>query len=75
MPIHNNSIHALAAKLYKIANDIFPKIMSEVFKPRDTPCHNLRHTWQSTDPLMVFITELNQCCIWDQKLRANTCRN
>ena len=25
--------------------------MSEVFKPRDTPCYNLRHTWQSADPL------------------------
>ena len=29
-----------------------PKIMSKVFKLRDTPCYNLRHTLQfSTDPI------------------------
>ena len=42
--------HALAIKSNKIANDVSPKIMSEVFKLRDTPCYNLRHTSQfSTD--------------------------
>ena len=29
-----------------------PKIMSEVFKLRDTPCYNLQHTSQfSADPI------------------------
>ena len=31
---------------------MFPKIVSEVFKLRDTPFYNLRHTSQfSTDPI------------------------
>ena len=37
--IHCNHIHALAIELYKFANDMSPKIMSEVFKLRDT-CRN-----------------------------------
>ena len=50
--IHYNNIHALATVLYKIANYMSPKIMSEVFKLRDTLCYNLRHTSQfSTDPI------------------------
>ena len=50
--IHHNNIHALATELYKFANDMSPKIMSEVFKLRDTPCYNLRHASQfSTDPI------------------------
>ena len=37
--IHCNNIHVLATELYKFANDMSPKIMSEVFKPTDT-CRN-----------------------------------
>ena len=36
--IHCNNIHALAIESHKIANDMSPKSMSEVFKLRDTPC-------------------------------------
>ena len=51
VPIHYN-VHALAIELYKITNDMSPKTMSKVFKLRDTPCFNLRHTLQfSTDPI------------------------
>ena len=49
---HYSNIHVLIFELYKIANDMSPKIMTEVFKLRDTPCFNLRHTSQfSTDPI------------------------
>ena len=44
--INYNNIHALAIELYNIAHDMSPEIMSEVFKLRDTPCYNLRHTSQ-----------------------------
>ena len=36
--IHYNNIQALALEWYKIANDVSPKIMNEVFQLRDTPC-------------------------------------
>ena len=50
--IQYSKIHALAIELYKIANDMSPIIMSEVFKLRDTPCISLWHTSQfSTDPV------------------------
>ena len=49
--IHYNNVHAFVIELYKIANDMSLKIMSKVFKLRDTPCYNLRHTSHfSTDP-------------------------
>ena len=41
--IHYNDIHALAAELNKIANDMSPKIMIEVFKLRDSPSYNPFH--------------------------------
>ena len=50
--IHYNNIHALATKLYKIANDMSPEMMSEVFKLRDTPCYNLRLTSQFSADLI-----------------------
>ena len=38
--------------MYKVTNDMSPDIMNEVFKLRNTPRYNLRHTWQfSTDPI------------------------
>ena len=42
--IHHNSIHALAIEMYKVANDMSPDIMNGVFKLRNTPHYNLRHT-------------------------------
>ena len=52
VPIHYNNIHALVIELHKIANAMSPKVMSEVFKLRDIPCYNLRHTSQfSADPI------------------------
>ena len=38
--------------MYKVANDMSPDIMNEVFKLRNTPHYNLRHTSHfSTDPI------------------------
>ena len=38
--------------MYKVANDISPNIMNEVFILRNTPYYNLRHTSHfSTDPI------------------------
>ena len=42
--IHHNNIRALAIEMYKVANDMSPDIMIEVFKLRNTPHYNLRHT-------------------------------
>ena len=42
--MHHNNIHALAIEMYKVANDMSPDIMIEVFKLRNTPHYNLRHT-------------------------------
>ena len=50
--LHYNNIHALAIELYKMANDMYPKITSGVFELRDNTCFNLQHTSQfSTDPI------------------------
>ena len=46
--VHYNNTHALAMELYKVANDMYPEVMSEFFKLRDTPCYNLPHTLQSS---------------------------
>ena len=49
-----------------------PEIMSEVFKLRDTPCHNLRHTSQfSTGPIHSFYNGTESASylgpkIWEQ---------
>ena len=38
--------------MYKVANDMSPDIMNEVFKLRNAPHYNLRHTSHfSTDPI------------------------
>ena len=50
--IHYNNIHTLAIEMYKVTNDMPPDIMNEVFKLRNTPHYNLRHTQHSsTDPI------------------------
>ena len=50
--IHHSNIHALAIEMYKVANDMSPDIMNEVFKLKNTPHYNLRHTSNiSTDPI------------------------
>ena len=50
--IHYSNIHALAIEMYKVANDMSPEIMNEVFKLRNTPHYNLRHTSLfSTEPI------------------------
>ena len=41
--IHHNNIHALAIEMYKVANDMSPDIMNEVFKLRNTSHYNLQH--------------------------------
>ena len=50
--IHHNNTNALAIEVYKVASDISPDIINEVFKLRNTPHYNLRHTLHfSTDPI------------------------
>ena len=50
--IHLNNTNALAIEVYKVASDISPDIINEVFKLRNTPHYNLRHTLHfSTDPI------------------------
>ena len=50
--IHHNNIHVLAIEMYKFTNDMSRDIMNEVFKLRNTPHCNLRHTSHfSTDPI------------------------
>ena len=50
--IHHNNIHVLAIEMYKFTNDMSRDIMNEVFKLRNTPYYNLRHTSHfSTDPI------------------------
>ena len=67
--VHYNNKHTLAIELYKIANMSPPKIMGEIFKLRNILlviiCNILRSFLQIQ--LMVFITELNQHRIWDQR--------
>ena len=48
---HHSNIHAIALEMYKVAN-MSPDIMNEVFKLRNTPHYNLRHTSHfSADPI------------------------
>ena len=42
--IHHNNIYALAIEMCKGANDASPDMMNGVFKLRNTPHYNLRHT-------------------------------
>ena len=63
--INYNNVHPLAIELYKIAN-MSSKIMSAVFKLRDTPCYNVQDTSQFSYRL-VFIKKMNQHRIWDQR--------
>ena len=50
--IHLNNIHALAIEMYKVANNMSPDILNEVFKLRNTPHYNLQHTSHfSADPI------------------------
>ena len=41
--IHHDNIHAPFIEMYKVANDMSPDIMNEVFKITNTPHYNLRH--------------------------------
>ena len=52
LSVHFNNVHALFIEMYKIVNDVSPKIISDVLKLRDSLWYNLRHTSQfSTDPI------------------------
>ena len=44
--VHHKNIHAIAIEMYKVANDISPKIMNEVFKLREKTHYRLRYTAQ-----------------------------
>ena len=58
--------------MYKVVNDISPNIMNEVFKLRNTPYYNLRHTSHfSTDPIHSFYNGTESASylrpkIWEQ---------
>ena len=69
--IHYNNIHTLAIKLYKIAN-ISPKIMSEVFKLRDTPCYNLQHTSHFSTVPIHSVYKGTESASYLQKLKIRT---
>ena len=66
--IHHSNIHALAIEMYKVANDMSPDIMNEVFKLRNTLHYNLQHTshFLQTQSIMS-ITELNWHLVQDQR--------
>ena len=70
--IHHSNIHALALEMYKVANDMSPDIMNEVFKLRNTLHYNLRHTSHfSTDPIHSVYTKTESTFylgpkIWEQ---------
>ena len=50
--IHHNNIHTLPIEIYKVANDICPEIMNDIFKLRENTHYNLRHTSQFlVDPI------------------------
>ena len=61
-------MHALAIEMYKIAKDMSPKIMSEVFKSRDTLViiYGILGSFLQIQ-FIVFLMELNQHRIWDQR--------
>ena len=40
----SRNIPTLAIEMCKVANDVSPKIMPEIFQPRGEPCYNLRYT-------------------------------
>ena len=55
--IYHNNIHALAIEMYEVANDMSLDIISGVFKLRNTPHYNLRHTSHfSTGPIHSVYT-------------------
>ena len=50
--IHHNNIHTLAIEMYKVANDMSPEIMKDIFKLKENTHYNLRHTSQFlVDPI------------------------
>ena len=44
--IYHNTMHALATEMHKVVNGASPDIINEVFKQRNNPHCNLRHTSQ-----------------------------
>ena len=58
--------------MYKVANDVSPDIMNEVFKLRNTPHYNIWHTWHfSIDPVHRVYNGTESACylgpkIWEQ---------
>ena len=67
-----NNTPALAIEMYKVANDMSPDIMDEVFKLRNIPHYNIQHSSHfSTDPAHIVYnrTELASYSgpmIWEQ---------
>ena len=57
--IHHNNIHALAIEMYKVANDMSPDIMNEVFKLLHIIIYGIHRIFLQS-PSIVSLTELNQ---------------
>ena len=54
--VHHNNIHKMAIEMHKVANDITPEIINDVFKLRDETDYLLRHTKQFlVDPVHSFV--------------------
>ena len=52
--IHHNNIHTLAIEMYEVANDRSSDIMNNVFKLKNTPHCNLRHTSNFSTNSTIF---------------------
>ena len=69
LSIHHSYIHALTIEMCKVANDTSPGIMNEVFKLRNTPHYNLRHTSHfSTDPIHSVYNETESTSYLEPKI-------
>ena len=55
--------------MYKVVNDMPPDIMNEVFKLKNTPHYNLRHTLHfSTDPIHSVYNEAESASYLEPKI-------
>ena len=67
--VHNNNIHTLAIKMYKMANGTSPEIMNDVFKMRDETYYHLRYTTQFLgDPIRSVFNGSESVSYLDPKI-------
>ena len=69
LSVHNNNIHTLAIKMYKMANGTSPEIMNDVFKMRDETYYHLRYTTQFLgDPIRSVFNGSESVSYLDPKI-------